>query len=135
MDGPHELDFAATAELVRETVTKAVLAQTEPEGVGAFLSGGLDSGIVCALAAQDRQTALDTFSVDYQNSRLYFTPGKFQPSSDADFMGVLEQSLHTNPHHVVLTPEQLEQGLEDAVLARDLPGMGDVDVSLLLLCR
>lgn len=137
-DGPHTMDFEQTAEQIRILVTDAILQQMEPEHMGAFLSGGLDSSIVCsvcaeALAKQGRK--LDSFSVDYRNNDRYFTPGKFQPTSDSDFMGILEQALHTNAHRIILTSQQLEQGIEDAVLARDLPGMADVDISLLRFSR
>ena len=137
-DGPHTLDFEQTAAQIRDIVTDAIRQQMEPEHMGAFLSGGLDSSIVCSVCAEvlaKQGRKLDTFSVDYRNNDRYFTPGKFQPTSDSDFMGILEQALHTNAHRIILTSEQLEQGIEDAVIARDLPGMGDVDISLLQFSR
>ena len=73
--------------------------------------------------------------MDYENNDRYFTPGKFQPNSDSDFLGVMEEYLHCDPHRVVLTAKQLSDALEESTLARDLPGMADVDFSLLLLCR
>lgn len=137
-DGPHTLDFEQTSQQIRLLVTDAIGQQMEPEHMGAFLSGGLDSSIVCSVCAEvlaQQGRKLDTFSVDYRNNDRYFTPGKFQPTSDSDFMGILEQALHTNAHRIILTSEQLEQGIEDAVIARDLPGMGDVDISLLQFSR
>ena len=133
-DGPHNLDFPETARLIRDAVTRAVQSQLSTE-CGCFLSGGLDSGIVCAVAAQGRECPLPTFSVDYAGNDRYFVPGKFQPTSDSDYLGILEAHLGTEPHHVILTPEELEAGMEEAVIARDAPGMGDVDVSLLQFAR
>ena len=137
-DGPHPMDFEETAQTVRTMVTESVLGywKSQPD-TGAFLSGGLDSGIICAICAgalARHGRKLDSFSVDYRNNDRYFVPGKFQPTSDADYMGILEQELHTAPHRVILTPEQLANGLEEAVLARGFPGMGDVDTSLLEFC-
>ena len=34
-----------------------------------------------------------------------------------------------------LTPEDLLQGMEEATIARDLPGMADVDFSLFAFCK
>ena len=134
LDGAHSLDFPRTAELIRETVTKAIQSQCSPD-CGCFLSGGLDSGIVCAVTAASREAPIETFSVDYEGNDRYFTPGKFQPSADSDYMGLLETALGVHAHHVVLTPEELESGIEEATLARDFPGMGDVDVSLLQFAK
>ena len=78
---------------------------------------------------------MDTFSVDYDRNREFFVPGKFQPNSDSDFLGVMEDFLGANGHRVVLTADDLDAVLEEATEARDLPGMADVDFSLLLLCR
>ena len=134
LDGPHTLNFAQTAELIRESVTGAIQSQLSPD-CGCFLSGGLDSGIVCAVTAQNREAPIKTFSVDYEGNNQYFKPGIFQPSLDTPYMAVLEKALASVPYHVILTAEELENGLEEAVRARDLPGMGDVDISLLLFAK
>ena len=135
-DGPHTEDFAQTAEHVRFLLVDAIRRQLVSDvGVGFFLSGGLDSSLICAVAAKELDRPLDTFSVDYDRNREFFVPGKFQPNSDADFLGPMEDFLGARGHRVVLTAEQLDAALEEATEARDLPGMADVDFSLLLLCR
>ena len=47
----------------------------------------------------------------------------------------MEQTFRTDHHWCILTPEELVKELENATQARDLPGMADVDFSLLALCR
>ncbi len=138
-DAPHTDSFEDTVEMVRYLVTDAIKRQMVSDvPIGTFLSGGLDSSLissVCAgeLAKQGKQ--LNTFSVDYENNRKFFVPGKFQPNTDADFIGIMESYLNCNPHRVELTAQQLYDALEEATVARDLPGMADVDFSLLLFCR
>ena len=138
-DGEHPYHFQDTVEMVRELVTDAIRRQLVSDvPVGCFLSGGLDSSLICAVAAKEAERqgrALPTFSVDYEHNDRYFTPGKFQPNTDADFIGIMEQALHSDAHHVVLTAQQLSDALEEATIARDLPGMADVDFSLLLFCK
>ena len=102
--------------------------------IGCFLSGGLDSSLICAIAAEHVRQ-LDTFSVDYDRNREFFVPGKFQPNTDADYLAPMEAFVGANAHHVILTAEDLDGALEEATYARDLPGMADVDFSLLLFCR
>ena len=135
-DGAHTLSFEETAEQVRFLVEDAVRRQLVADvGVGFFLSGGLDSSLICAIAAKTMDAPLKTYSVDYDRNREFFVPGKFQPNSDADFLGAMENFLGAEGHRVILTAEMLDQALEEATQARDLPGMADVDFSLLLLCR
>ena len=135
-DGPHALNFDETAEQVRFLVEDAIRRQLVSDvPVGFFLSGGLDSSLICSVAAKALDAPLMTYSVDYDKNREFFTPGKFQPNSDADFLGTMEEFLGADGHRVVLTAEMLDSVLEEATQARDLPGMADVDFSLLLLCR
>ena len=47
----------------------------------------------------------------------------------------MQEYLATDHNWTVLTPEDLINVLEAATVARDLPGMADVDASLLAFCR
>ena len=135
-DGPHTEDLEETAEHVRFLLEDSIRRQLVSDvPVGCFLSGGLDSSLICAVAAKTLPGPLKTFSVDYDRNREFFVPGKFQPNSDADFLGTMEDFLGAEGHRVVLTADDLDSVLEEATQARDLPGMADVDFSLLLLCR
>ena len=135
-DGPHTESFEETAEHVRWLVQDAIRRQLVSDvPVGFFLSGGLDSSLICSVAAKESDSPLMTYSVDYDRNREFFQPGKFQPNTDSDYLGPMEQFLGAKGHRVILSAEQLDGVLEEATQARDLPGMADVDFSLLLLCR
>lgn len=135
-DGPHTESFEETAEHVRWLVQDAIRRQLVSDvPVGFFLSGGLDSSLICSVAAKEFDSPLMTWSVDYDRNREFFQPGKFQPNTDSDYLGPMEQFLGAKGHRVILSAEQLDGVLEEATQARDLPGMADVDFSLLLLCR
>jgi asparagine synthase (glutamine-hydrolysing) len=47
----------------------------------------------------------------------------------------MSEEFGTCHHYITVDNESLAKALEDAVLARDLPGMADIDSSLLLFCR
>ena len=134
-DREHRESLEETAEHVRCLVLDAVRRQMVADvPIGTFLSGGLDSSIITAICA-GYQEKLPTFSVDYEGNDRNFRPTKFQPNSDGSFIRLMQKEFGTDHHWTVLTPEDLVDALEDATLARDLPGMGDVDVSLLAFCR
>ena len=137
-DGEHRESFEETIEHVRFLVTDAIRRQmVSDEPVGTFLSGGLDSSIItaiCALEEAKQGRTLKTFSVDYQNNERFFQSNKFQPSADGAYIEIMRKAFDTEQHLTVLTPEDLCQALEDATIARDLPGMADVDFSLLAFC-
>ena len=138
-DREHRESFEETAEQVRFLVTDAIRRQTVSDvPIGTFLSGGLDSSLITAVCAEEmakKGEKLTTFSVDYADNDKYFIPNKFQPNSDGHYIRLMQSALDTDHHWCVLTPEELVAELENATIARDLPGMADVDFSLLAFCR
>lgn len=135
----HKDTLPQTLERVRHLVLSSIAAQLNTrEPVCALLSGGLDSSIVASAAAgllQKEGRSLTAVSLDYAGNDRYFTPGKFQPNSDPVYAARMKDYLGLEHHWVVLQTEELANALDEAVEARDLPGMADVDASLLLLCR
>ena len=138
-DKEHRESFGETAEKVRSLVYDAIVRQMVSDvPIGTFLSGGLDSSLisaVCAAQMQKKGEQLNTFSLDYLNNDRYFVPGKFQPESDNRYIKIMKEHLNTNHHWTVLSSKDLLDSLEDATIARDLPGMADVDFSLLSFCK
>ena len=139
IDREHRESFADTVNHVRELVLDAIRRQMVSDvPIGTFLSGGLDSSIISAVCAREmaaKGETLRTFSVDYLNNDRYFIPGKFQPNSDGSYIEIMKKSIGSCHRDTVLTTEDLLDVLEDATIARDLPGMADVDFSLLAFCR
>lgn len=138
-DREHTDSFDETVEKVRDLVCSAIKAQTVSDvPLGTFLSGGLDSSLISAVCAGEMIKTgerMHTFSVDYRDNQKYFQPGKFQPESDNAYIQIMQEFLATNHHWCVLSPEDLILTLEDATRARDLPGMADVDFSLIAFCK
>ena len=138
-DREHTQNFQETVQQVRFLVLDAIRRQMVSDvPIGTFLSGGLDSSIITAVCAAERKKAgeqLDTFSVDYVGNDRFFVPGKFQPASDNSYIQIMQDALGTRHHWTVLSPEDLVGAGEAATIARDLPGMADVDFSLLAFCK
>lgn len=103
-----------------------------------FLSGGLDSSAISAIAAKEykkRNKTLTTYSIDYEDNEKYFKSSLFQPTSDQHFAEIMAEYIGSDHRTVVLNHRDLVNALDDAVFGRDLPGMADVDSSLYLFCK
>ena len=138
-DREHTENFEETAECVRYLVTDAIQRQMVSDvSIGTFLSGGLDSSLISAICAAElgkNNETLNTFSVDYENNDKFFVPGKFQPNSDNSYIDIMQKTLASKHHRTVLSYHDLIEALGASTIARDLPGMADVDFSLLKFCR
>ena len=134
----HEDDLPTTIERTHTLICDAARRQLVSDvPLACFLSGGLDSSILSMLAAKDyaaRGETLHTWSVDYRDNDKYFIKSIFQPNSDDSYIDQMVDFLGTHHHRVVLEPEALCAALLPATDARALPGMADVDSSLLLFC-
>ncbi|MCR4889595.1 MAG: asparagine synthase (glutamine-hydrolyzing) [Ruminococcus sp.] len=134
----HE-SFEQTAENVRELLLDSIRRQLVSDvPVCTFLSGGLDSSLISSVAAREMQKQgkrLSTFSVDYRDNAKYFRKSHFQPNSDPEYINKMVEYLGTDHHWVVVDTPELVEALDEAVDARGLPGMADVDASMLILCR
>jgi len=139
IDREHTDCFQETMQRVRWLVTDSIRRQMVSDvPIGTFLSGGLDSSLITAICAEEMKTKgekLHTYSLDFRDNDIHFKASKFQPNSDTHYIKRMEEILDTCHHWTVLTPEDLMGALEDATIARDLPGMADVDFSLLAFCR
>lgn len=103
-----------------------------------FLSGGLDSSAISAIAAEEfrnRGKILNTYSIDYKDNEKYFKSSLFQPTSDKYWAFRMAEFIKSNHKNVVLNHKDLVLALKESTLARDLPGMADIDSSLLLFCK
>lgn len=138
-DREHTDNFEQTVEKVRFLVNDAITRQLVSDvPVGTFLSGGLDSSIISSIANsyfKEKGQQLKTFSVTYEDNDKYFKTSKFQPNSDTEYIKKMSDYLGCEHHLITLNNKDLANALLNAVDARDLPGMADVDSSLLLFCK
>ncbi|MFM7269500.1 MAG: asparagine synthase (glutamine-hydrolyzing) [Cyanobium sp.] len=108
--------FEAAVEGVRQRLSAAVQRQTIGDvPVGAFLSGGLDSGILAALLRQGSPRAVRTLSVGFRG-----LPGAVDESERA-----LASARHIGSEHtaVVLGPEDFDASVDAFLAAIDQPSI------------
>ncbi len=137
------VDFAdnetQTQEHIRYLVADAIRRQLVSDvPVCTFLSGGLDSSIISKVASDymgERDSVLNTYSVDYVDNDKYFKASLFQPNKDSDFINLVSDYIASDHHNVVLSNYDVADALVESTFARGCPGFADVDSSLLLFCK
>ena len=137
---PHTENLEQTSEhleyLLKDSITRQLVSDVP---LCTFLSGGLDSSIITKFASnyckEKNLPPLDTYSIDYVDNDKNFVKSDFQPNSDNYYIELMNKDLHTKHHKIVIDTPELASYLEDAMIARDMPGMADIDSSLLLFCK
>ncbi|OFW78125.1 MAG: hypothetical protein A2201_05085 [Alicyclobacillus sp. RIFOXYA1_FULL_53_8] len=104
-----------------------------------FLSGGLDSSSVSAIAARafasSQEGKLHTYEIDFVDMEKHFQSNSFQTSLDSPWARKVSEFLGTEHHQVTFGMEEMIDHLMTPLPYRDTPGMADIDTSLLLFCR
>ena len=136
----HEDDLKTTTLKIRDLFFDTVQRQLVSDvPIGTLLSGGLDSSAITAIAAEyqtlNGKGPLPAFSVDYAENDKYFQANDFQPSADGPWIERVSQTFGTRHTNCAFKIPELVEALKTSTLARDLPGMADVDASLLLFSR
>lgn len=137
---PHTENLEETSEhlesLLRDSITRQLVSDMP---LCTFLSGGLDSSIITKFASdyckENGLPPLDTYSIDYVDNDKNFVKSDFQPNSDNYYINLMNENVRTKHHNIVIDTPELASYLEDAMIARDMPGMADIDSSLLLFCK
>ena len=136
----HTDSLEQTAEKIRFLIKDAVERQMVSDvEIGSLLSGGLDSSIITKYASEyykkEYGNRLKTFSVDYVDQEKNFVKNDFQPNTDEFYIDLMKKYLGTDHKKIILDSPELFESLEDAMVARDFPGMADVDSSYLLFFK
>lgn len=136
---PHEESYEKTVEHTRYLIENAVRKQMLSDvPVCTFLSGGVDSSLVTAICSSELKKqgkVLSTYSFDFKDNDINFQANNFQPSQDRPWVDVVRKYADTQHFYLECRNEELYDYLFEAVDARDLPCMADVESSMLYFCR
>lgn len=135
----HTDNYNETVEKTRFLLENAIKDEMVSDvEVCTFLSGGIDSSIVTAVAynyLKNKGQTLNTFSFDFTENDIYFKANSFQPERDKPFVDMMLKVYPSNHTYLECDEAVLADYLYSAVEAKDLPGMADVDASLLYFCQ
>ena len=137
---PHNEDFDTTCSHLRSLLEDSINRQLISDvPLCTFLSGGLDSSIVTKYVGDYKRkkgmSPVKTYSVDYIDNDKNFVKSDFQPNSDNYYINLMTENSFSENQKIMLDTPDLAETLKSAMIARDVPGMADVDSSLLLFCK
>lgn len=124
-----------TKWLIEDSISRQLVSDVP---LCTFLSGGLDSSIITNCASKEARgkgERVHSYSVEYRDNEKYFKKSLFQPNRDYEYIKLMAKHSDTWHHEVIIDNTLLAEALTPAAFARDLPGMADVDSSLLLFCK
>ena len=120
----HKDSYEESVQKIRKLLKESIEAQKE--GVEAScLSGGLDSSIIVSNCEN-----IQTYSLDYEGNQEHFQANRFQQSLDTPYIEEMCQKYDCDHHSYMISQEELVDCLKDALWAREVPGMVDIDASL-----
>jgi asparagine synthase (glutamine-hydrolysing) len=85
--------------------------------IGVFLSGGIDSGIISILAAQQHQETLKTLSIDFEEPKY----------SEKKYQDLFLQQLNCPNWQEVLSEKEFHKHFPDILRAMDMPGCDGIN--------
>ncbi len=126
--------FEEAKNIVHDLFSDIVKSQLQSDvGISSLLSGGLDSSIICAIAA--KYLKLNTYAIDYKDNDKNFISNNFQRSRDTDYARLMSASISSNHHECIIDSKNLADNLFNSMIARDMPGMADIDSSMYCLAK
>jgi asparagine synthase (glutamine-hydrolysing) len=135
----HVDDLQTTITTVRTLLEDAVKRQVVADvSVATLLSGGLDSSLLTALAANDiapEGKALHTYSLDFVDSEQYFQSSMLHLSLDEPWAKTAAAYLGTQHQTITMDSSVLVENLLVQLHAHDIPMVGQMNTSLYLLFK
>jgi len=112
----------ALGELLRDSVRLRLRADVP---VGSYLSGGLDSSLTTALAVEQTDHQLRTFSLAFRDPLF----------DESAFQRQVAEELGTQHHVIEIGPEEITDAFQDVMLHLETPVIRSAGVPLYLLAR
>lgn len=140
--GEHADDLPTTVATVRELLEDVVSRQVISDvPLCSLLSGGLDSSAITALTQRALLARgadpVRSFSVDFEGLAENFKADHLRSTADTPYVRALAEHAGTNHTDILLRTADLMDPANRtaAMVARDAPPSGDIDISMYLLFK
>jgi len=120
----HTLDEAKTElrDLLRDSVSKRLVADVP---VGTFLSGGIDSTLISAVAQEVKGSPVDSFTIGFYD----------EERNEAPYAKDIAKHIGTNHHELYMTDEEILGQVKDIVKYYDEPFSDSSQIPCMLVSR
>ncbi len=112
---------------IHDLLVKGVLTRLDADApIGFLLSGGLDSSLVCGIAAKALGRPIETFAIGMEKDAI-----------DLKYAREVADYIHSNHHEVIITTEDVLGSLEDVIHALGTYDITTVraSVGMYLVCK
>lgn len=114
--------FEEAKEKVKELLTASIKRQMVSDvEIATLLSGGLDSSIITAIVAKNKEDKLTTYSIDYEGNDKYFKKTDFTVSLDEHYIDIMSKTFGTEHKYKTITQDDVVKYLKDSLYSRDYP--------------
>lgn len=133
----HRNDYASTVDYTNYLIEDSIKRQMVSDiPICTFLSGGLDSSLVSSIVSSNLDDQkLNTYSFDFVGNDINFKANSFQSTRDRPFVDIMTKYIDSNHNYLECNNQNQIDCLFEAVDARDMPCMADVESSMLYFCR
>lgn len=119
-------DFEASAEELRERLRQSVRGQLVSDvPIGAFLSGGIDSSLICAIMQEQSPIRINTYTIGFQEPEF----------NEAEFAGEVARHLGTQHTEYYVSAREALDLVETLPAIFDEPFADSSQLPTLLLTR
>lgn len=129
----EKITYSEAIKRIKSLLNESIINSIPSDNrVGCLLSGGLDSSIVSTIVCE-KVKKLDTYLIDYEDSEKDFKANDYEISRDKDYARLVSDNIKSNHSEIVIDDNTIFDNLKKAVDYKDLPGMTDIDSSLIYL--
>ncbi|MBI3308909.1 MAG: asparagine synthase (glutamine-hydrolyzing), partial [Candidatus Melainabacteria bacterium] len=114
----NNMKYGDVVELIKSTLDKVMqLHLISDAPLGVFLSGGLDSSALCAIASKYQQNPLVTLSLVFEENSF----------SEAKYSRLVAKKFNTNHNEITLTEKDFMDEIPSIISAMDQPTVDGVN--------
>ena len=123
----HHEDIEEVCKKIKDYLVKGVEKRLDADApVGYLLSGGLDSSLVCGIAAKQSNKPLETWAIGMDTDAI-----------DLKYAREVADYIHSNHHEVIITKEDVIDALEPVIAALGTYDITTIraSIGMYLLCK
>jgi asparagine synthase (glutamine-hydrolysing) len=92
---------------------------------GAFLSGGVDSGVITSIMSKNSSTPIKTYNIGFEE----------QGYNEFEYANIIKSKFKTDHHEIVMNADDYMETMDELISYKDAPLSVPNEVPLYLMCK